>query len=97
MALHELTTNAVKHGALSVPVGMVKIDWHVTSINGGPVLQFGWIESGGPVVEKPSSRGFGLQLIEHGLGSDLDADVHLDFHPDGVRFTLRFPIEPSRG
>src|SRR5216684_1810572 len=89
LALHELATNAAKYGALSAPSGKVHVAWEVTSLNGGPALQLRWIESGGPVVKKPGARGFGLQFIERGLTSELDADVQLDFHSDGIRFTAK--------
>ena len=94
LSFHELATNAAKYGALSVPNGKLDVGWRVTTLNNGSVLQLRWIESGGPVVEKPGKRGFGSQLIERGLTSGLEADVQLDFHPDGVRFTLKLSLDP---
>ena len=81
MAMHELATNAVKYGALSVPIGWVEISWQERQ--GGLDLQ--WREHGGPVVSAPNKAGFGTRLLQRGLASDLQATVDLDFHPDGLR------------
>ena len=63
MALHELATNAIKHGALSNGTGAVEIDWRVSR---GERQRFNlrWVESGGPPVNKPGRRGFGSRLID---------------------------------
>src|SRR5262249_38672239 len=53
LALHELSTNAVKYGALSTETGYVRISWTITSINGTSQLIFRWIETGGPPVMPP--------------------------------------------
>jgi PAS domain S-box-containing protein len=66
LVLHELGTNARKHGALSSAGGMVSVRWEIRS-NGGPRLALDWRESGGPKVKPPSSRGFGSMLIEQSL------------------------------
>jgi PAS domain S-box-containing protein len=63
MALHELATNAVKHGALSNGTGTVKINWHFTRDHPRR-FRLRWVESGGPAVEKPRTRGFGSRLVE---------------------------------
>jgi two-component sensor histidine kinase len=55
LAFHELATNAVKHGALSVPAGRVAIRWEIDTGDGR--LRLRWIETGGPRVEKPARRG----------------------------------------
>jgi len=93
LAVHELATNAAKYGALSVESGNVEVTWDVTALNDRLMLQLSWIESGGPVVEKPRVRGFGSELIEDALKGELKADVKLDFHRDGVRFTLKMPLD----
>ena len=93
LALHELATNAAKYGALSVPTGRVEISWNVRAAGDGPILRFQWVESGGPAVEAPSRRGFGSQLIERGLRHELQADIDLDFHREGVRFSMQVPLE----
>ncbi|HEU0133741.1 MAG TPA: HWE histidine kinase domain-containing protein, partial [Allosphingosinicella sp.] len=67
MALHELGTNALKYGALSVEAGRVSIGWE----QDGDRLGLQWRETGGPRVEAPGRRGFGTRLIERGLAADL--------------------------
>jgi two-component sensor histidine kinase len=92
MAIHELTTNAVKHGALSVPEGTVQIAWHLERSSGGEILVLNWGEANGPSVSPPTRKGFGMLLIERGLKQDMSADVTVDFHPTGVRATVRAPL-----
>ncbi|TYT25529.1 PAS domain-containing protein [Luteimonas viscosa] len=88
MALHELCTNAVKYGSLSVPGGGVRIRW-TRQGNGGGELLLEWQEHGGPAVEPPTRSGFGLRLLERGLGHDLGGEVTLAFPPEGVRCRIR--------
>src|SRR6516164_3128046 len=64
LALHELATNALKHGAPSRTGGNVSIAWTIASNGGGPVLKFRWQERGGPPVLGPGQRGFGTSLLE---------------------------------
>ncbi len=86
MALHELSTNAVKYGALSRPGGRVFVEWRVSEEADGPTLTFRWRESGGPPVEPPRRRGFGARLLERGIGGDLRGITRLDYLPTGVVF-----------
>lgn len=93
LALHELSTNAAKYGALSVPDGHVVIDWHVADHAGAKVIEFRWQEVGGPVVAgKPSRRGFGTLLIEKVLTAELKGKGALRYLPSGVVFTLEAPL-----
>ena len=85
MALHELITNAVKYGALSVPAGQVDLRWSVTPDEGGDLLVLDWLESGGPPVAKPTRRGFGSLLLERVLSPELNGQVAVDYQPAGVR------------
>jgi two-component system, chemotaxis family, CheB/CheR fusion protein len=97
LAFHELATNAVKYGALSLSDrGSVAISWEVAASDGGATLQIQWIESGGPTVKTPTARGFGSRLIERALPTDLDGQVEIEFHPAGVRCLMRIPL-PSEG
>jgi two-component sensor histidine kinase len=94
MALHELTTNAVKYGALSVPDGQVSVAWRL--IGGGQTLILEWIESGGPVVPSEPGSGFGRTLLERGLAHDLGGEVSLEFNPAGVSCRIIAPLaKPS--
>jgi two-component sensor histidine kinase len=95
MAIHELTTNAVKHGALSVPEGVVGITWDVEQSPDEELLVLKWSEVHGPRVVTPSQGGFGMTLIKRGLKQDMSAEVTVDFDPDGVQATLRAPLSDT--
>ena len=92
MAIHELTTNAVKYGALSVAEGSVSVTWRVEQQADDKELTLEWVESGGPVVAPPTHRGFGTKLIERGLRQDMSAVVTVEFAPAGLRARLRAPL-----
>ncbi len=95
--VHELATNAVKHGALSIPAGRVDVGWQVEQADGLRTLRLEWIESGGPPVTPPAHRGFGMTLIERSLPHDLNGAVTIDFNPGGVHASLRATLpEPRR-
>ncbi|AWN53776.1 PAS domain-containing protein [Methylobacterium sp. 17Sr1-1] len=92
MALHELATNAVKYGALSVPAGKVALSWSVAD----GCLSLRWQESGGPPVVPPTRTGFGSRLIERSLARELDGTVSLSFPREGVVCTIVAPLaEPG--
>lgn len=93
MALHELTTNAAKYGALSVPQGRVAVRWNLPRKDGAPWLHLRWREQGGPAVTLPVRRGFGSRLIADGLAYELDGTVSLQFDPDGVVCTIDVPLQ----
>ncbi|MGV8953745.1 MAG: sensor histidine kinase [Cypionkella sp.] len=90
LILHELTTNAHRHGAWSNAQGVVGIDW---SVENEPVrgLSVHWRERGGPVVS-PSEAGLGVRLIERSLAKVLDSEVKLRFEPDGVAADIWVPL-----
>ncbi len=67
LTLHELGTNAAKHGALSNPNGTVMLNWSVVEEAGEKQVHLEWREQGGPAVEPPTRIGFGSMLIEKGL------------------------------
>jgi len=87
LAIHELCTNALKHGALACDAGRVTVRWNISA----DYLNLEWIESGGAPVRKPSRRGFGSQLIERALASPV-CQTRIDYHPEGLRFVHRAPI-----
>jgi PAS domain S-box-containing protein len=90
MALHELETNAVKHGALSVPGGSVLIRCRTEEKGAAQLID--WQERGGPAVAGPPTRkGFGLRLLQRGLMAQSGLTTVLNFAPDGLRCTLRLP------
>jgi two-component sensor histidine kinase len=92
MTLHELATNAVRHGALGAPRGRVDVAWEVDGQHDGLRLAFEWTESGGPAVAAPLRRGFGRRLLEQGLARDLNGEARLAFEPDGARYRLELPL-----
>jgi two-component sensor histidine kinase len=81
MAFHELATNAVKHGALSVPDGRVSVNWHHRPDDGALCLR--WTERGGPPVSPPDQEGFGTQLLRRGALPPPN-EVKLLFEPGGL-------------
>lgn len=80
LAMHELATNAVKHGALSASAGRVEIRWRVEADR----LSLIWTERGGPPARAPARRGFGFRMLEKGLADELRGEVRLDFRPEGL-------------
>jgi two-component sensor histidine kinase/PAS domain-containing protein len=94
MALHELTTNAVKYGALSNATGHVDIAWRLVEQNRSQV-ELTWQESGGPTVRRRAA-GFGTKLIDRVL-RDLGAKTEIKFDPQGLRCTVAFPLQRTSG
>ncbi len=95
MALHELVTNAVKFGALSVAGGKVTATWRVTIEAERRTFDFDWMESGGPPVRPPARKGFGTRLLETVLPGQIHARTRIDYAPEGVRvrYTVPLPAE----
>jgi PAS domain S-box-containing protein len=91
MAFQELATNATKYGALSNTEGTVHLTWSVTHEN-PPRLRLKWKEVGGPPVLPPTRQGFGSRLIERSLAQDLNGQVKIEYHPEGVICTLDAPL-----
>ena len=92
LAIHELATNALKYGALSVPDGYVDIAWSLED----QTFRFLWRERGGPAVVEAGQRGFGSRLILQVLPHELSGDAQLRFDPAGVIFTLDTTLEAIR-
>jgi two-component system CheB/CheR fusion protein len=92
MAIHELTTNAVKYGALSLTDGVVDVRWCREPTSDGEQLVLEWVEHGGPPVTAPANRGFGMTLIERALKQNMSAQVDVEFAVVGVKATLRAPL-----
>lgn len=85
MVLHELATNAAKHGCFSTPDGHLLLRWE--RVAGGARLS--WTECGGPSIAGPPLRvGFGTQLIEANAGSPLDGHIEWHWEPEGLRCVL---------
>jgi len=82
LALHELASNAVRYGALSVPGGRVLVTWRERQGGG---FQLDWEEHDGPPVAKPKRQGFGVTMLEQVAARELGGEVGVDYHRDGVR------------
>jgi PAS domain S-box-containing protein len=96
MALHELTANAARHGALSVRKGCVAATWDVVPIDGRRALHLEWRECNGPPVELPTRHGFGLTLLERVLQTQCQAQVRLAFDPAGLQVEIELPLMAHR-
>lgn len=89
LALHELSTNACKHGALSNEAGHVTIEWDCD----GERFRMSWQESDGPAVSEPTRRGFGVTVLTHMARMSLQGEVALDHAPGGLRWSLSCPVD----
>jgi two-component sensor histidine kinase len=96
VALHELATNAARHGALKLPSGRVEVSWRVEmpqAEGDTPKLKLRWAESGGPpLTGQPALRGFGSRFLERGLARELGGAVRLGFRPTGVVCEIEAPL-----
>ena len=100
LALHELATNAVKHGAFASPQGHLAVTWHVVpSVNNQPpILHLEWLETGVIVPQhNPATarRGYGRELIERALPYQLGARTNYELRADGVCCTIAVPVSQS--
>ncbi|HVU29262.1 MAG TPA: HWE histidine kinase domain-containing protein, partial [Sphingomicrobium sp.] len=94
LALHELTTNAVKHGALGTKEGRVAISWRLDGSGSKRMMQFQWSERGlDGKVAKPRRNGFGMELLTRILPYDLGAKTSVEFDPDGLLFSMKLPAK----
>lgn len=100
LALHELATNAAKHGAISRPEGKLALRW---AWEDATVITLHWQERGGPPTKPPSRRGFGTRLLERGLPAELGpgSEVSLRYLPEGFEAVIRFKpigrVTPTEG
>jgi PAS domain S-box-containing protein len=97
MTIHELATNAVKHGALSTEAGRVRVAWRV--IGGAPDrLHLSWSETDGPPLSgPPERRGFGSRVLEATLCRQLGGAVSVDWLPGGLVCRIEVPLAQRRG
>ena len=92
LAIHELTVNSMKFGAVAQG-GSLAIDWAIEEQPDGSMLEFAWTEKGvSAVVAAPRPAGFGRQLIELALPYQLGADTSFSFRPGGIRCVIRLPM-----
>lgn len=95
IALHELATNAAKHGAFSVADGQVRVSWEIEpGLNGSRVI-IHWTEAGGPPVTLPQTRGLGERLIERSLDKVISSSVRLSYSERGMEAVISMPIKDN--
>ncbi|WP_062228297.1 sensor histidine kinase [Aureimonas frigidaquae] len=93
MAVHELATNAAKHGALSVRHGKVDIRWSIEREEDGDMLSIVWAESNGPpILSAPTRKGFGSTLLERLLAMQVGGSVTSELPRDGAKVVIRAPL-----
>ena len=97
LALHELATNAVKHGSLSALSGKVAVSWAIEQPSGEAPerLRLSWIERGGPAVVAPSRNGFGHVVFDRIVARALEGDLEMAFEPEGLNWQLTIPTVNS--
>ncbi len=93
LVLHELVTNAVKHGSLSGDRGKVSLSWSEVAEDKKKWLAFDWIERDGPPVRPTRRRGFGRTLLERVFAEDVSGKVALAMEPEGVRCLIHIPFD----
>jgi two-component sensor histidine kinase len=92
MVIHELATNAAKHGALSSPDGKVSVSWDCAASDGRAVLTITWCELGGSPITAPVQSGYGLSLVRDLVPHELGGAVDLTFPPDGACCKIEIPL-----
>ena len=93
LSLHELTTNAIKYGALSNDKGMVRVTWRVEpDAEGRPRFRLAWRESGGPPVVPPQKKGFGHTVMQRVVRAALAGESDLRFDVEGVSWDLTIDV-----
>lgn len=93
LALHELATNAAKHGALSSMPGKIRVTWTVKP----DFLLLHWSETGGPTIAPPPARSFGLNVIRASIENQLGGKAIFDWLPEGMQCTLSIPQQDQIG
>lgn len=93
MAFYELSTNAVKYGALSIEGGSVAVTWNVTPQDGGQVLIIDWSERNGPEVVAPQEEGFGTFIIDTALTMETGGEVSMSYDASGYVWRCQLTID----
>ena len=96
MVIHELATNAAKHGALSGPDGRVSVSWERTGADATATLTITWREHGGKQIAAPVRSGYGLGLIRDLIPHELGGTVDLRFQPDGAHCKIESRLGKRR-
>ncbi|WP_244653144.1 HWE histidine kinase domain-containing protein [Pseudomonas syringae] len=99
LVINELATNAAKYGALSVPGGVLQVQWSVAPEDGRaePVFGMAWMESNGPCVAPPARKGYGTAMINGSLRNAFEGAAVLAYEPAGFRCEIRAPFTERLG
>lgn len=92
LGIHELATNAVKHGSLSVPDGTVSFTWTVTPVDEGHRVELTWKEAGGPPPRKPEKDGYGARVISFIPSRERAGSVTMEYPADGYACRIAFTL-----
>ncbi len=96
MTIHELTTNAFRHGALSTPDGRIAVTWSVLPAKEKRILVCRWTETGGPAVAPPTRLGFGSMILSRVLAQQIGAKVDARYSSEGFTLVAEIPIDIDR-
>ena len=92
LAIHELATNAIKYGSLSVAGGRVAVTWEILRPASGPALRFSWRETGGPPSLPPTRVGFGTIVIKQNIANEFKTEVRLDYTEQGLIYEFEVDL-----
>lgn len=92
MAIHELTNNALKYGALSEAAGRLSVTWSIIEDDREPVLRLEWVEDGVPLASQPTRRGFGTELLKGRIAYELEGETIMEFEDTGLHCTMIVPL-----
>ncbi|WP_269931290.1 sensor histidine kinase [Aminobacter sp. HY435] len=92
LVLHELASNALKYGSLSVSSGNVVVSWVIQGNRDDKRLVLDWTETGGPEVTPPKHHGFGSILIRRSLAKVISSEVRHEYLPEGVHARIAMPL-----
>jgi two-component sensor histidine kinase len=96
LGVHELATNALKYGSLSVPEGSVHVHWTIADLADAERVTIQWQEKDGPPISQPARDGFGTRVIRFIPARERNGRVDLDYRPEGLRCTISF-LRPTMG
>ncbi|MCZ7887764.1 MULTISPECIES: sensor histidine kinase [Agrobacterium] len=92
LVIHELTTNSIKYGALSVPTGKITVRWQPFEKDGRQMIHLVWTETGGPPASEPSRKGFGTTVIKRHAEGAFGGQVLTQYREAGFEWTLEAPM-----
>ena len=95
-ALHELASNAIKHGSLSRPLGRLELSWSIAPTRRGMTLTFDWVERNGPPARRPRRTGFGSRLIGLVIERQMSGEVQPSYTRDGFSIRMIVPLTHER-